>query len=98
LDGWDIKTWIDDGDGQGQKLVFTGHSLGGSIASLLSMLVRKMGWDTYSTSLQIRPLKIFCWGFRSAPCVDNFLAISSNFVCNVVFQVTFAFHKSLWSL
>ncbi len=46
MDGWDIETWIDDGEGQRYKLVLTSHSMGGSITSLLSMLVRKMGWDT----------------------------------------------------
>jgi hypothetical protein len=71
---------------QGYKLVLTGHSLGGSIASLLTMLVRETGGGTNSTSLKIRPSKIFCWGYGSAPCVDRTLATSSNFICNVVLQ------------
>jgi hypothetical protein len=78
---------------QGYKLVLTGHSLGGSIASLLTMLVRETGGGTYSTSLKIRPSKIFCWGYGSAPCVDRTLATSSNFICNVVLQVMFTFHE-----
>lgn len=76
---------------QGYKLVLTGHSLGGSIASLLSMLLMHYtegGPYAPRTIHGIHPSKLFCFGFGSAPCVDRNLAEFSNHIVNVVLQVT----------
>lgn len=76
---------------QGYKLVLTGHSLGGSIASLLSMLLMHYtegGPNAPRTIHGIHPCKLFCFGFGSGPCVDRNLAEFSNHIVNVVLQVT----------
>ena len=73
---------------QGYKLVLTGHSLGGAIASLLSMLLMHYTEGGPYAPRTIHPKNLFCFGFGSAPCVDSNLAESSNHIVNVVLQVT----------
>ncbi|XP_024374801.1 uncharacterized protein [Physcomitrium patens] len=67
----------------GYKLVMVGHSLGGAVVSLLTMLV-----CGDPTILGIPLTAVECWGYGCAPCVDRGLAIHPRYknIHNVVLQ------------
>ncbi|KAG0623950.1 hypothetical protein M758_3G213300 [Ceratodon purpureus] len=78
----------------GYMLALTGHSLGGAVAALMTMLIRDTArsWifpiptPFMTTSLGIKPSGVKCWGFGTAPCVDRRLAEGMTFIRNVVLQ------------
>lgn len=69
---------------QGFRLRLVGHSLGGAIASLLAIMLRKKSLKELGFSPDI----ITAVGYATPPCVSRELAEScSDFVTTVVMQV-----------
>ncbi|XP_048137183.1 uncharacterized protein LOC115727500 isoform X2 [Rhodamnia argentea] len=76
-----IKQCLDKHEGFRLRLV--GHSLGGAIASLLAIMLRKKS----KTELGFSPELVSAVGYATPPCVSRELAEScSDFVTNVVMQ------------
>ena len=63
------------------------------MAALMAMLIHDSAkaWifpaALGTTSLGIRPSRMICWGFGTAPCVDRTLAENTRYIHNVVLQV-----------
>ncbi|KAL7593373.1 hypothetical protein Lser_V15G32665 [Lactuca serriola] len=71
---------------QGFRLRLVGHSFGGAISSMLSIMIRKKTCDELGFSPDI----VTTIGYGTPPCVSRYLADScSNFVTTVCMQVDF---------
>lgn len=83
---------------QGFRLRLVGHSLGGAIASLLAIMLRKKS----KKELGFSPELVSAVGYATPPCVSRELAENcSDFVTTVVMQVkihSFLCYLLIWIL
>ncbi|GBG83280.1 hypothetical protein CBR_g36895 [Chara braunii] len=79
---------------QGYSLVLTGHSLGGGVVCLLSMIWRQKLVESNGHSgdgsglsvLGVHPDMISCWSFATPACVSYDIAVREEYIHSIILQ------------